>query len=148
VSTALTYGLHMEQGLEAARRAMEIAERIGDDLLWAGAAQAYGWHAIASGWLREGLTTEERAFEVADREQRPFLAFMGSNISGQLTWGLGAPDEAQAFFERLLQLPYIGNTAYRHELADGVGRCHVSRGEIAQARRFVSDAHRPGSPTC
>jgi ATP/maltotriose-dependent transcriptional regulator MalT len=66
---------------------------------------------------------------------------MGSNISGQLTWGLGAPDEAQAFFERLLHLPYIGNTAYRQEIADGVGRCHVLRGEIAEARRFVSEAN-------
>ena len=55
VATALTYGLRIEQGIEAAARAMEIAERLGDELLWAGAAQAYGWHALVAGRLRRGL---------------------------------------------------------------------------------------------
>jgi tetratricopeptide (TPR) repeat protein len=77
---------------------------------------------------------------VADREQRPFLAFMGSNIRGQWTWGLGAPDEAQAFFERPLRLPYVGKTTYRREIADGVGRCHLARGEVEEARRMLADA--------
>jgi DNA-binding SARP family transcriptional activator/ATP/maltotriose-dependent transcriptional regulator MalT len=140
VSTALTYGLHIEEGIEAGRRGMEIAERLGDELLWAGAAQACGWHTIVSGRLADGLELEERAFAIADRRQRPFLAFMGSNISGQLTWGLGAPDEAQAFFERLLELEYAGKTAFRHQIVDGIGRCHASRGELEAARRLLADA--------
>jgi DNA-binding SARP family transcriptional activator/tetratricopeptide (TPR) repeat protein len=139
-STALTYGLRIPNGIEAAAHGMEIGERLGDDALWTGAAQAYGWHKIVAGDLSEGFAITERAFEVADREQRPFLAFMGSNIRGQWTWGLGAPDEAQAFFERPLRLPYVGKTAYRREIADGVGRCHASRGELADARRLLSDA--------
>jgi DNA-binding SARP family transcriptional activator/tetratricopeptide (TPR) repeat protein len=141
VSTALTYRLRIPAGIEAAARGMEIGERIGDEILWAGAAQAYAWHKIVAGDLREGFATTERAFEVADREQRPFLAFMSSNIRGQWTWGLGAPDEAQAFFERPLRLPYVGKTAYRQEIADGVGRCHLARGELDDARRLVADAN-------
>jgi DNA-binding SARP family transcriptional activator/tetratricopeptide (TPR) repeat protein len=141
VATALTYGLQIPAGLEAAARAMEIGERLGDDALWSGAAQAYGWHKIVAGELREGFAITERAFEVADREQRPFLAFMGSNIRGQWTWGLGAPDEAQALFERPLRLPYIGATAYRQEIADGLGRCHLARGELGEARRLLADAN-------
>jgi DNA-binding SARP family transcriptional activator/tetratricopeptide (TPR) repeat protein len=140
VSTALTYGLRIPDGIEAAARGMEIGERLGDNALWAGAAQAYGWHMIVAGHLREGFAITERAFEVADREQRPFLAFMGSNIRGQWTWALGAPDEAQAYFERPLRLPYVGKTAYRQEIADGVGRCHAARGEIEEARRLLADA--------
>ena len=140
VATALTYALRIPDGIEAAARGMDIGERLGDDALWAGAAQAFGLHMIAAGHLREGFAVTERAFEVADREQRPFLAFMGSNIRGQWTWGLGAPDEAQAYFERPLRLPYVGKTAYRHELADGVGRCHASRGELEEARRLLADA--------
>ena len=141
VSTARTYGLRIPAGIEAAARGMEIGERLGDEILWAGAAQAYGWHKIVAGDLREGFAVTERAFEVADREQRPFLAFMGSNIRGQWTWGLGAPDEAQAFFERPLRLPYVGKTAYRQEIADGVGRCHLARGELDDARRLLADAN-------
>jgi tetratricopeptide (TPR) repeat protein len=140
VSTALTYRLRITDGIEAAARGMEIGERLGDDALWTGAAQAYGWHMIVAGHLREGFAITERAFEVADREQRPFLAFMGSNIRGQWTLGLGAPDEAQAFFERPLRLPYVGKTAYRQEIADGVGRCHLARGELNEARRLLGDA--------
>jgi hypothetical protein len=119
---------------------MEIADSLRDEVLWAGAAQAYGWHSIVGGALAEGLEVIERAFAVADREQRPFLAFMGSNIRGQLTWGLGAPDEARAAFERLLALPYAGRTAYRQQIADGIGRCHTSAGELAAARRLAGDA--------
>ena len=39
VATALTYGLRIEPGIEAAARAMEIAEQLGDEALWAGAAR-------------------------------------------------------------------------------------------------------------
>jgi tetratricopeptide (TPR) repeat protein len=140
VATALSYGLRVPEGIEAARRAMDIAERLGDDVLWAGAAEACAWHLIVSGSLDEGLRTVQRAFEVADREQRPFLAWMALNIRGQLTWGLASPDEAQEFFERPRGLHYIGKTAYRQQNVDGIGRCHVSRGELADARRLLSDA--------
>ncbi len=140
VSTALTYRLRISDGMEAAARGMEIGERLGDDVLWTAAAEAYGWHKIVGGELREGFAIIERAFEVADREQRPFLAFMGSNIRGQWAWGLGAPDEAQAFFERPLRLPYVGKTAFRQEIADSVGRCHLARGELGEARRLLGDA--------
>jgi tetratricopeptide (TPR) repeat protein len=65
---------------------------------------------------------------------------MGSQMQGQLLWGLGAPDDAQAHFERLAQLPYVGEVAYRRQIADGVGRCHLARGEVAEARRLLPDA--------
>src|SRR3712207_2734204 len=68
---------------------------------------------------------------------------MGANIRGQMMWVLGAPDEAQAFFERPLRLAYVGTTAYRQQIADGIGRCHASRGELEEARRLLSDA-KPG----
>ncbi len=65
---------------------------------------------------------------------------MAANILGQLTWGLGHPDRAQAFFERALALPYIDRSSYRRELADGIGRCHLARGELDAARAYLSEA--------
>src|ERR687893_2219096 len=65
---------------------------------------------------------------------------MGANIRGQMSWGLGSPDEAQEWFERPLKLPYFSKTSYWNEIADGIGRAHASRGEIAEARRLRSDA--------
>jgi DNA-binding SARP family transcriptional activator/tetratricopeptide (TPR) repeat protein len=140
VSAAHAYGLRIAEGMEAGARGMEAGERLGDEILWTGAAEAYAWHAIVSGRLREGLDLLERAFEVGDRHQRPFHAWMALNNMGQLTWGLGAPDEAQAHFERVGRLPYLGRVAYRQQVADGVGRCHLSRGEIDAARQLLPDA--------
>ena len=70
-----------------------------------------------------------------------------SNMRGQLTWGLGAPDEAQA----VLRAPAAAcrtsaTTSYRQEIADGVGRCHVvarraRRGARAAARRQAGVDH-------
>jgi tetratricopeptide (TPR) repeat protein len=137
---ARMYALDIPRGLESAARAMEIGERLGDNLLWATAAVTHGWHTVVTGRLDEGFETVERAFAAADREQHPFVAWMASQTRGQLTWGLGAPDEALAYFERTRRLPYVGQTAHRHEIADGVGRCHLSRGEIDQARRLLIDA--------
>jgi DNA-binding SARP family transcriptional activator/tetratricopeptide (TPR) repeat protein len=140
IATALTYSLRIEPGLDAARRAMEIADAVGDELLWSGAAEAYAWHALVAGRLGDGFAVLERAFDVADRNQRPFLAFMAANIHGQFTWGLGAPSEAQAHFERPLHRLYAGDGAYRRQIADGIGRCHAARGEIVEARHRLPDA--------
>ena len=65
---------------------------------------------------------------------------MAINIRGQFTWGLRDPDAAQVLFERQLALSYAGKTAYAQERADGLGRCHLSRGELASAQRLLPDA--------
>ena len=143
LSSAFSYALRIAPGIEAGRRGMEIGEELGDELLWAGAAQAYGWHAVAGGRLAEGFAVLERSFEVADRHQRSFLAIMGSKTRGQLTWGLGAPEEARPWLERPLELPYFGRTGYEGELADAVGRCNLSTGRVEEARSLLAEA-RPG----
>jgi DNA-binding SARP family transcriptional activator/tetratricopeptide (TPR) repeat protein len=140
ISTGFTYGVQTQRGIDAARRAMEIAERVGDEVSWAAGAQACGWHLIVAGEQGEGFETLERSIEVVDRERRSFLTWMGLNIRGQMSWGLHSPDEAQVFFERLHGLGYVGRTSYRKEAADAIGRCHILRGETEEARRLLSDA--------
>ena len=140
VATALTYGLRIAEGTEAAARGMEIAERLGDEALWESAAEAHGWHKIVGGEMAEGFATQERAFASADRARRPFLAFMALNIRGQFTWGLRDPDDAQRQFERQLGLSYMRGTSYARDRADGIGRCHISRGDLAAARRLAPEA--------
>jgi tetratricopeptide (TPR) repeat protein len=147
VATAHTYGLPIPAGLDAARRGMEIADAVGDEVLWSGAAQAYGWHLLVAGRLAEGFAILERALAAADRHRRPFLTFMAANIRGQFTWGIGAPDDARLEFERPLRLPYASGGAYRRQIADGIGRCHASRGELEAARAQLPMRSRRGSPT-
>lgn len=140
VAWALTYALDVDRGREAAARAMDFAERVGDELLWTSAAQPFGWHCVVAGDLGEGFAALEQSFETADRHRRSFLAWMATNTRGQLTWGLGAPAEARTYLARPLDLPYIGPTAFHQEMADGLGRCHASLGELAEARRELPDA--------
>ena len=70
---------------------MEIAERLGDEPLWAASAEAYGWHRIVGGEMREGFAMQERAFERADRGQRPLLAFMALEHPRPVHLGLARP---------------------------------------------------------
>ena len=140
VASGLAYALRIERGIEAAARAMNIAEQLGNETLWASAAEAYAWHKIVAGDLSAGLETLERAFEVSDRRRQSFVAWMASNIGGQLTWGLGDPDAAQGFVERTLSRPYVGENTHRRVVADSLGRCHACRGEMVEARGLLSDA--------
>ena len=88
----------------------------------------------------EGFAAQERAFERADRGQRPLLAWMALNIRGQFTWGLRDPDGAQAHVRAPARARLHGRHGYAQERADGIGRCHISRGDLAAARRLLPDA--------
>ena len=73
---------------------------------------------------------------------------MATNIQGQFTWGIGAPDEAQATSSGRAGSPTRATSRYRRQIADGIGRCHASRGELDAARRRLRRrAGRRGSPT-
>jgi DNA-binding SARP family transcriptional activator/tetratricopeptide (TPR) repeat protein len=140
IATANTYAFHIDRGIAAAEEAMTIADELDDGLLWIGAAESNCWHQFAAGNLEYAFRTLESCFEAADTRRRPFLAWTAMNMAGQHAWGIGNPDRAQAFFERGGGLPYIERTAYRHLVADGLGRCHLSRGDLAEARRMLPDA--------
>jgi DNA-binding SARP family transcriptional activator/tetratricopeptide (TPR) repeat protein len=140
VSAANTYALRIPDGLAAGARGMDAGEQLGDEVLWAGAAEAYAWHAIIAGRIREGLAILDQAFAIGDRHQRPFHALMAVQTQGQLTWGLCSPDEAQRHFEQPAELAYFRGTSYRGEIADALGRCHAVRGELDAARRLLPDA--------
>ena len=122
------------------RAAMEIAERVGDEALWAGAAEAYGWHRIAA--RRSGRGLRRAGARLRGRRSRPAAVpgLDGAEHPRPADLGPGRPRRAQAFFERQARLSYAGRTAYGQQLADSLGRCHASRGEMAAARRRLSDA--------
>ena len=146
VATSMVYGMQIPEGIESAARAMEIGERFGDEALWVDAAEAFGWLKLAAGDLAAGFDVLRRAFEVADRAQRPFPASMALTVLGQYTWALADPDGAQPVFERMLTLPYAGTNAHSQMIKDSIGRCHILRGEREPARRLLPDA-RPAWPT-
>jgi hypothetical protein len=62
------------EGLAASRRAMEIAERLTDDVRWAGwagAAGEYLWLLFASGHIAEAFAFADQAYQKISRLNNP-----------------------------------------------------------------------------
>src|SRR5439155_9769180 len=53
IATAALWSVSTEEGLAASRRAMEIADRLRSEGLWANAATLHGWHLSERGQLAE-----------------------------------------------------------------------------------------------
>src|SRR6185436_780172 len=76
IATAAIWSVRTEEGLASSRRAMDIAERIGSQGLWANAALLHGHHACEAGRIAEGMALMDRAQEVADRLNHGLTAFL------------------------------------------------------------------------
>src|SRR5262249_23553182 len=62
MATAALWSLRTEEGLATSRRAMEIAERLGSEGLWANAAVLHGWHLSERDDVAEGLALMRRGW--------------------------------------------------------------------------------------
>ena len=113
-------------------------------------ARPTGGTRSSSGELREGFDARwsARSTSPTGGSARSSPGWRRTS-RGQLTWGLGAPDEAQASFERPLRLPYVGErppTGSRSPTASAAATS--SRGEIGGgAQAAVRRASRRGSRT-
>ncbi|MHB8670996.1 MAG: ATP-binding protein [Acidimicrobiales bacterium] len=105
IAQAAQFAYQSAEGLEASGRALEIADRLGDQALWATAALQRGWHLAARGHPTEGLALMERAWEVGDRLNHGFICFHATtNRAGWSLW-MGDPEEAVGWLERELAQP-------------------------------------------
>jgi tetratricopeptide (TPR) repeat protein len=67
-----------EEGLAAAKQAMEIEERFHDDARWAGTAIQYGLHLVESGRLAESRELQEQSWQKLDHTSLAQLAFIST----------------------------------------------------------------------
>ena len=66
ISIAAIRALQTEIGLAASERAMQMADRLGDHVLWARAASRRAESLICTGRLAEGFALVDRAWRAAD----------------------------------------------------------------------------------
>jgi tetratricopeptide (TPR) repeat protein len=90
--------LNFLEGASAARRAMEISDRLGDRMFWPWAAAAYGECLCMKGQLSDGFTLFERAFEAALEAKRS--AYPVAWRAGFDSIVVGDPRGALLWFER------------------------------------------------
>lgn len=135
-STAL-WGVRPRQGLEASARALELAERLGDDVLWSLAATQHAWHLVATARIDEGFALLDRAMATADRLNHGFATFQATYIT-MGCWSLLA--DAPALVDlttRELRTPRIAQApSQRHVILESAVTAHIAVGAVPEARRL------------
>ena len=107
LANAAIWGLRLDEGLAAAHRAIEIAERLNDERLWCTAAPLYGWHVWGSGKVKEGTDLMEKAWVTADRLNLAAAAFFAAWVGATPGWIGGNPNETVRWVDRELSNPRV-----------------------------------------
>lgn len=125
--------------LASSTRAMEIADRIGSEPLWAQSATLHAMGLIHSGRLGAGQELIERAWEVADRLDVGFVAFLSAWWRAEM-FASGDPRDAIRWFERELEKPRARASGFRTQLLNSLGVAYGQAGDLDQARTTLAEA--------
>jgi DNA-binding CsgD family transcriptional regulator len=132
------WDVRIQDGLDASAKALDIANRLNDEVLWAHAAATRGAHLFSSGRLGEGLGLMHRAWQTADRLNDPvvfFAAFLGSAFAH---W-IGDPNELRQWCDRELARPRLSHApGQRKRFLARLGAAHALAGDLQVARTLVS----------
>jgi class 3 adenylate cyclase len=139
LALASIWGMRTEEGLAAAERAVELAERLENERLWTAAVAQRGHHMTAGGRPGGGLDLVERAWETADRRHHAVGAFSATWIAAVWTFRLGDPGETQRWCRRELEAPRQAQ-GQREIICDFLARAHAQAGELAEAGRWRDEA--------
>jgi class 3 adenylate cyclase len=130
--------LRLDDGLEHTRQALELAEKVKSDAIWANGAAVRAGHLIACGRFREAHELLERAHDLNERLDQAPLAFFVASFGAYLgflthDWPLQhkwTGSELQR--TRLTQAP-AQHAFIRRFYAAGIGR----QGRLAEARPLL-----------
>ncbi len=135
--------LRINEGLDAGRRAMEIADRLHRSDLWAAAASAHAWNLMFSGRLGEAVALAETAWQTADREDDDGGAFTATYAGIAFYFGLHDFKEAMRWAQRELGKPRTAQSPFRREsIAQLMSNNTARLGDLTEARRLSPNADR------
>ncbi len=121
VANAALFNVETRTGIEASGEALELAEHLGHEALWANAATLRGFHLVNSGRPREGIDTIERAWATADRIDHASAAFVSAWQGGHVLARLALePLSAVAILERELAKPRVAQAALQQRMLKGM----------------------------
>jgi len=133
--------VHTEDGLASSQKAMEVALELGEEDRWVTNAVMHSYHLHAAGRLREGFALMARAWEVANRLNNTYRAFVAAGWHGDRLLELGDPLEARGWYQREAAQPRQAHAPTRRE---GLQRCIATTfacaGEMESCRHVLSDA--------
>ncbi|MGH7859355.1 MAG: hypothetical protein ACREQY_18680, partial [Candidatus Binatia bacterium] len=137
---AALWGIRTAEGLEAAQRAMDLAEKIERQVLWANAAALAGWHTWATGRPSEGQELLERAYEVADSLDNGAAAFFAVWMRSGTSMMMGDPADSLVWLERELPQPRLAQAPnLRAQLLFGLAQAGHFVGRHDDRRRWLEE---------
>lgn len=132
------WDVRIQDGLDASAKALGVAERLSDEVLWAHAAMTRGSHLFSSGRISEGFGLMHRAWQTADRLNDPvvfFAAFLGSAFAH---W-IGDPTKLKQWCDQELAQPRLRHApGQRKRFLARLAAAHAMAGELQLARSLVS----------
>ncbi len=136
---AAIWGLRTGDGLTAAERALEVAEKLGHERLWVTAAAQRGHHLACNGQLEEGTRLVEQAWQKADGLAHTVAAFSATWIAAVLGFRRLEPRETQRWCRRELGTPRQ-SPGSREILSDFLARALAQSGDLDEARQVREQA--------
>lgn len=122
------------EGLAWSRRAMEVADKVGNEELKVNAATLYGTHLFTEGKLSEAISLVDRTYERADQLNVP-NAYSAAWIAGFFRFFLLDPCEARGALLRELAKPRVRQAPPRRGiLLDSLARAYIEAGDLVAAR--------------
>jgi DNA-binding CsgD family transcriptional regulator len=134
------WNVDIAAGLDASARALDLAEQLADERLWAQAAAVRGGHLCSAGAVGEGLPLMHAAWQTADRLNDTtafFAAFLGSAFAH---W-FGDAAEFKLWCERELGRPRVREApGQRQRFVARLASAYALTGELEAARALLGTA--------
>jgi len=132
-SSAALFANEITEGLRVSKRAMEMADQLGNRAIWANAASNHGWFLFSSGRFAAGIALMDEAWEVADALDQSFPAFVAAWVRAGASYTAQYDltevrfwCDREAIKPRLSQAPNLVNT-----LETLAAQARVSQGELS-----------------
>ena len=137
-----------DDGLAWSQRAMEIAERLGNDEIRTGAASLLALHLFSKGKLADAMSLVDRTYKRANRLNNVSFAYSAAWVAGFLRSFLLDPREGRGWFLRELAKPRVAQApAWRRVLLDLLASSYIDEGDLAAARKTVPSARQISDET-
>lgn len=133
--------------VDQSARALRIAERLGDEALWANAAAVHGTGLAHAGRLADGVELLDRAWRIADRLNLGWIAFLITYLHTAHCFWLLDPASMHALWARELDTSRQRHAPVPRRWLLGVrAQGYVIEGRLSEARGLVPDASIEGLP--
>ena len=107
------WDVRIQDGLGASAKALDIAEGLQDEVLWAHAAMTHGSHLFSSGRISAGLGLMHRAWQTADRLNDP-VVFLAAFLGSAFAHWIGDSKDLQQWSDRELARPRLSHAPGQH----------------------------------